>query len=87
VNLRGRRANVGQLPLEIYMAVSDGSLHAYGAHLPFCSCSRHSKVISNSYGSSKRAGLFLTSTPRSETTDILKAAVIDREQKQVRRLI
>jgi hypothetical protein len=34
-------------------------------------------VISNSYGASKGAGLFLTSTPRSETTDILTADLIE----------
>ena len=38
--------------------------------LPFCSDSRHSKVISNSYGSPNLAGLFRTLTPRRETTDI-----------------
>jgi hypothetical protein len=29
-------------------------------------------VISNSYGAPNGAGLFLTSTPRSETTDMLE---------------
>jgi hypothetical protein len=34
-------------------------------------------VISNSYGASKGAGLFLTSTPRSETTDMLTCEFVD----------
>ena len=43
---------------------------------PFCSCSRHSKVISNSYLSVNFAGLFITLTPRSETIDTMR--VVER---------
>lgn len=42
-----------------------------GAVEPFSRGSRHSNVISNSYLSPNFAGLFLTSTPRRVTTDIL----------------
>jgi hypothetical protein len=42
-----------------------------GINAPFCSGSRHSKVISNSYLSVNLAGLLITLTPRRETTDIL----------------
>lgn len=37
----------------------------------FCKPSRASKVISNSYGALKGAGLFRILTSKSETTDIL----------------
>ena len=39
--------------------------------IPFCNDSRHSKVISNSYGSPNLAGLLRTLTPKRDTTDIL----------------
>ena len=38
--------------------------------LPFCSGSRHSKVISNWYEALKGAGLLRTLTPSKETTDM-----------------
>lgn len=38
--------------------------------LPLWSCSKHSKVISNSYGALKWAGLLSTLTPSKETTDM-----------------
>jgi hypothetical protein len=43
--------------------------------LPFWSCSRHSKVISNWYCEEKWAGLLRTLTPRSETTDMMSGCM------------
>ena len=44
-------------------------------YLPFSSCSRHSKVISNSYLSVNLAGLLRILTPRRETTDMFMVGI------------
>ena len=73
MGLRGSRANIGQLPLEICIdLVSPAAIphRIYCRTIPFSSCSRHSKVISNSYLSVNLAGLLRILTPRRETTDM-----------------
>ena len=71
---RSSRADISQLPFEIYTteSVYVGTCMCRKRSIPFCSDSRHSNVISNSYGSPNLAGLLRTLTPKRDTTDILK---------------
>ncbi len=81
IHIRRRGADISELPFEVLegpdvrLADEAATQAVEGLRaicdIPFSSCSKHSKVISNSYLSVNLAGLFRTLTPRSDTTDIL----------------
>lgn len=62
------------------------AIDCLGRVLPFCSCSRHSKVISKWYESVNLAGLLRILTPSNETTDIMEGddLVMRSNRKRIR---